>query len=67
MMDTVLNLGINDEVVEVMKNITHNERFALDTYRRFLQMFGTVVLSKEKELYEGKACVITIKNCIEGV
>jgi hypothetical protein len=53
MMDTVLNLGMNDEVVEVMKNITHNERFVLDTYRRFLMMFGTVVLSKEKEAYEG--------------
>jgi len=44
MMDTVLNLGLNDEVVEGLAKKTGNERFALDAYRRFMQMFGDVVL-----------------------
>lgn len=44
MMDTILNLGINDEVVEAITNKTGNARFAWDSYRRFVQMYGDVVL-----------------------
>ncbi len=44
MMDTILNLGINDEVVQALIKKTGNERFAYDTYRRFIQMFGDVVM-----------------------
>ena len=44
MMDTILNLGLNDEVVEGLARKTENERFAWDSYRRFVQMYGDVVL-----------------------
>lgn len=44
MMDTILNLGLNDEVVEGLAKKTQNERFAYDSYRRFVQMYGDVVL-----------------------
>src|SRR5262245_41306979 len=44
MMDTILNLGLNDQAVEGLKNRTKNGRFAFDSYRRFIQMFGNVVL-----------------------
>ncbi|MDH6304111.1 pyruvate,orthophosphate dikinase [Parabacteroides sp. PF5-5] len=44
MMDTILNLGLNDEVVEGLAKKTGNERFAWDSYRRFVQMYGDVVL-----------------------
>ena len=44
MMDTVLNLGLNDEIVEGMSELTGNPRFAWDSYRRFVQMYGDVVL-----------------------
>ena len=44
MMDTVLNLGLNDETVEGLAKMTGNRRFALDAYRRFIYMFGDVVL-----------------------
>ncbi|SCX93372.1 pyruvate, phosphate dikinase [Alkaliphilus peptidifermentans] len=44
MMDTILNLGLNDESVEGLAKVTNNERFAYDSYRRFIQMFGDVVL-----------------------
>ncbi|GAB4168387.1 MAG: pyruvate, phosphate dikinase [Calditrichia bacterium] len=52
MMDTVLNLGINDEVVEGLIKKTGNERFAWDSYRRFLQMFGDVALELPHEKFE---------------
>ena len=52
MMDTVLNLGLNDETVEGLAKKTGNERFALDSYRRFLQMFGDVVLGVRHSLFE---------------
>jgi len=45
MMDTILNLGINDQVVEALIRKTKNDRFAWDTYRRFIQMFGNVVMN----------------------
>ena len=44
MMDTILNLGLNDEVVEGLARKTGNPRFAYDAYRRFVQMYGDVVM-----------------------
>jgi pyruvate, orthophosphate dikinase len=52
MMDTVLNLGLNDETVKALVTLTSNERFALDAYRRFIQMFGKIVLGVDGELFE---------------
>ncbi len=52
MMDTILNLGLNDETVEALKARTSNGRFAFDSYRRFIQMFGNVVLEIPKEAFE---------------
>jgi pyruvate, orthophosphate dikinase len=52
MMDTILNLGLNDEVVETIKNSTGNERFAMDSYRRFIQMFSDVVMEIPKPKFE---------------
>jgi len=52
MMDTILNLGLNDEAVEGLKRRTSNGRFAFDSYRRFIQMFGNVVLEIPKESFE---------------
>ncbi len=52
MMDTILNLGLNDEVVEGLASLTNNPRFAYDSYRRFIQMFSDVVMQQEKSRYE---------------
>ncbi|MGI8796207.1 MAG: pyruvate, phosphate dikinase [Acidimicrobiia bacterium] len=52
MMDTVLNLGLNDASVNGLAKQTDNERFALDSYRRFVQMFGKIVLDIDGELFE---------------
>ena len=52
MMDTILNLGLNDRAVEGLKARTSNGRFAFDSYRRFIQMFGNVVLEIPKEAFE---------------
>ena len=52
MMDTVLNLGLNDDIVTGLAKKTGNERFALDAYRRFIQMFSDVVMEVEKALFE---------------
>ena len=52
MMDTILNLGINDSVVQTLIKKTGNERFAWDTYRRFIQMFGNVVMGVEHSMFE---------------
>ncbi len=52
MMDTILNLGLNDETVEGLKALTGNGRFAFDSYRRFVQMFGSVVLEIPKPAFE---------------
>ena len=54
MMDTILNLGLNDEAVEVVAQKTNNPRFAYDSYRRFIQMFSDVVMGIEKRLFEDK-------------
>ena len=47
MMDTVLNLGINDETVKGLVKLTGDERFAYDAYRRFIQMFSKIVLDTD--------------------
>ncbi len=52
MMDTILNLGLNDTVVEGLISITNNERFAYDSYRRFIQMFSDVVMELPKSEFE---------------
>ncbi len=52
MMDTILNLGINDEVVETIATKTGNRRFAYDSYRRFIQMFSDVVMELSKKRFE---------------
>ncbi|GAA0084567.1 pyruvate, phosphate dikinase [Clostridium sp. CTA-7] len=52
MMDTVLNLGLNDKSVVAMADLTGNPRFAYDSYRRFIQMFSDVVMDIEKRLFE---------------
>src|SRR5438094_5328738 len=52
MMDTILNLGMNDEVVEIVAEKTNNARFAWDSYRRLLQMYGDVVMGVQKRAGE---------------
>jgi pyruvate, orthophosphate dikinase len=52
MMDTILNLGLSDKAVEGLKARTKNGRFAYDSYRRFIQMFGNVVLEIPKDAFE---------------
>ncbi len=52
MMDTILNLGLNDKVVEGLAKLTNNPRFAYDSYRRFIQMFSDVVMGLEKSRFE---------------
>ena len=52
MMDTILNLGLNDRTVESLKKRTSNGRFAKDSYRRFIQMYSNVVLGVEGHLFE---------------
>ncbi len=52
MMDTILNLGLNDDTVEGMAAATGNRRFAMDCYRRFIQMFGDVAMGVDAALFE---------------
>ncbi len=52
MMDTVLNIGLNDETAKGMVELTKNERFVYDSYRRLIQMFGSVVLGLPDEAFE---------------
>ena len=52
MMDTILNLGLNDEAVEGLSKLTGNPRFAYDSYRRFVQMFSDVVMEMSKSDFE---------------
>ncbi|MBI5710870.1 MAG: pyruvate, phosphate dikinase [Candidatus Eisenbacteria bacterium] len=54
MMDTILNLGLNDRAVEGLARRSGNPRFAWDCYRRFIQMFGSVVMGLEKREFEAK-------------
>ena len=52
MMDTILNLGMNDEICEAVAKLTNNPRFARDSYRRFIQMFSDVVMELPKSSFE---------------
>jgi pyruvate,orthophosphate dikinase len=52
MMDTILNLGLNDQAVEALSKLSNNPRFAYDSYRRLIQMFGDVVLDVPKKHFE---------------
>ena len=52
MMDTILNLGLNDKTVEALSKKTSNGRFAKDSYRRFIQMYGNVVMGVESYHFE---------------
>ena len=52
MMDTILNLGLNDKTVDGLAKLTNNPRFAYDSYRRFIQMFADVVMEIDKENFE---------------
>ena len=52
MMETILNLGLNDQTIVGLINLTQNERFACDSYRRFLTMFGSVVLEIDRQKFE---------------
>ena len=54
MMDTVLNLGLNDQSVEGLASVTNNKRFAYDSYRRFIMMFADVVIGVSKSKFERK-------------
>ncbi len=64
MMDTILNLGLNDTVVEGFAKFTNNPRFAYDSYRRFIQMFSDVVMELSKKRFEE---IIDIKKAERGV
>ena len=64
MMDTILNLGLNDTVVEGFAKFTNNPRFAYDSYRRFIQMFSDVVMELSKKRFEE---IIDAKKAEKGV
>ncbi|ALE04043.1 pyruvate, phosphate dikinase [Bartonella ancashensis] len=62
MMDTVLNLGMNDETVEIIAKQSNNERFAYDSYRRFIQMYSNVVLGLEHSFFEDILDDVKVKS-----
>lgn len=68
MMDTILNLGLNDEVVEGLARKTGNERFAYDSYRRFVQMYGDVVLGmkpvNKEDIDPFEEIIIAVKSSV---
>ena len=64
MMDTILNLGLNDIAVKGLENKTNNKRFAYDSYRRFIQMFADVAMGLDKNKFEE---VLTAKKEEKGV
>ena len=66
MMDTILNLGLNDSTVEVMAAKTNNIRFAYDSYRRFIQMYSDVACGVDKELFEEVLTELKEKNGYES-
>lgn len=75
MMDTVLNLGLNDETLKSLIKLSGNERFAWDSYRRFMQMFGDVVLGMEHHDFEAALDKVKKKRkakldtdlCVDGL
>ncbi len=66
MMDTILNLGLNDRSVEGLKQKTGNGRFAADSYRRFIQMFGNVVLGIDKDRFEHELHAVKAKHKVKA-
>ena len=66
MMDTVLNLGLNDETVKALAKLSNNERFALDSYRRFIQIFSDVVLEISRDEFEDKLAEIKAEYGVKG-
>ena len=64
MMDTILNLGMNDETVVAIASLTNNECFAYDSYRRFIQMYADVVLGVAKYKFENVLSRVKLKNNI---
>src|SRR6266567_4654755 len=65
MMDTILNLGMNDDVVEIVVKKTNNARFAYDSYRRFLQMYGDVVMGVQKRPGEDHEPFEAVIECLK--
>lgn len=65
MMDTILNLGLNDVTVEGMAAATGNRRFALDCYRRFIQMFGDVAMGVDSALFEDALAELKIAQGVK--
>jgi pyruvate,orthophosphate dikinase len=65
MMDTILNLGLNDRSVAGLAEKSENPRFAWDAYRRFIQMYGDVVMGVEHDLFEGAIGAIKAKRNIK--
>ncbi|MGF1669057.1 MAG: PEP/pyruvate-binding domain-containing protein, partial [Balneolaceae bacterium] len=65
MMDTVLNLGLNDQTVEALASHTNNPRFAYDSYRRFIDMFGNVVMGIDHEKFEEAIEALKSKKGVE--
>ncbi len=65
MMDTVLNLGLNDETLQSLIDLTGNERFAWDSYRRFMQMFGDVVLGMKHHDFEHALDIVKKRNKVK--
>ncbi|MGI5907893.1 MAG: pyruvate, phosphate dikinase [Christensenellales bacterium] len=65
MMDTILNLGLNDDTVTGLAKLTNNERFAYDSYRRFIQMFSDVVMEIDKNKFEAILDAVKEENGAE--
>jgi pyruvate, orthophosphate dikinase len=66
MMDTILNLGLNDEAVEGLARATGNERFALDAYRRLIQMYGDVVAGVDGHRFEEELTALKERRGVEA-
>ena len=66
MMDTILNLGLNDVSVKALAKLSNNERFAYDSYRRFMQMFGDVALGIEHAKFEEKLNIVKKEKGVTG-
>ncbi|HSY48974.1 MAG TPA: pyruvate, phosphate dikinase [Thermoanaerobaculia bacterium] len=65
MMDTILNLGLNDETVKGLATSSNDERFALDSYRRFIQMYSGVVLEIDKDHFEHQLFALRDKSGVK--
>ena len=66
MMDTVLNLGLNDAAVAALAKASENPRFAWDAYRRFINMYGDVVMGMDHENFESELEKVKKKEGVEG-